>query len=111
MKNYRVRLVLLLSLTLLANTPAAWAARQPTAARSAVIIQNYFHHYGHKFKDSAYASTPVTAVDVKNIEELHKHYVHANALLTLQGGLHESVRVALVKNFPRGWRVTAWERE
>ncbi len=86
------------------------AGRQPSMKRAEKLTQSYFKRYGKKYKDTVFAQHPVTDVDIQGMEEFHKHYVHANAILTLQDGGSERVRVAIEKKLPIGWRIVAWER-
>lgn len=100
-------------LTTLLGTSASLtgcAGRQPSIQKAQRLAQSYFKRYGRKYKDTVFGQHQVTAVDVHHMEEFHKHYVHADATLSLQDGGTERVRVAIEKKLPGGWRIVGWER-
>jgi hypothetical protein len=106
MKNNPIRAVVC-CLSLMAVI--ACAGRQPTVARSQKILHKHFVRYGKLFPKSIYHENGVTNVAILDTEELHKHYLHVTADVTLTNGSRERVRAAVQKKLPFGWRLVAWE--
>ncbi|MBI2344419.1 MAG: hypothetical protein HYV02_08835 [Deltaproteobacteria bacterium] len=103
--------LLLMSMILfLLPTLPACGGRQPSMHRAERLVTGYFKRYGRRYDASTFGEHPVTKTRVREIEELHKHYVHLLAELDMEDGGTEIVRAALEKKAPLGWRLVAWER-
>ena len=99
-----VPLFLILSLCL-----AACGGRVPSQAKTASIAQKYFKKYGKKFKESPFATNKVSAVEVKDIQELQKDIATSFLLIKLADGSEIPVIMTMIRKPPLGWRTSGWE--
>lgn len=88
---------------------ASCGGRTPTQARTAEIAKKYFKKYGKKYKESSFGTNPVTAVEVKDVQELQKNIANGFLLVKLTDGSELPVIMTLIRKPPLGWRTTSWE--
>lgn len=87
----------------------ACGGRTPTQARTAEIAKKYFKKYGKKYKESSFASNPVTEVEVKDVQELQKNIANGFLLVKRTDGSETPVIMTLIRKPPLGWRTSGWE--
>lgn len=102
-------MMMVAALVLAASSVTSCAGRQPSVKKAERLTSSYFKRYGRKYKETVFGQHPVASVDLHHMEEFHKNYVHADAVVTLQDALRSRVRVAIEKKLPGGWRIVAWE--
>jgi hypothetical protein len=88
---------------------AACGGRTPSQARTAEIAKKYFKKYGKKYKESSFATNPVTDVEVKDVQELQKNIANGFMLVKLTDGSELPVIMTLIRKPPLGWRTSGWE--
>lgn len=98
-----IAVALLVSITMLIG-----CARVPSTKRTSHIINTYFKKYGKKYHDTVYGKSHVKEVDVRSIQEIHKHLVAVEAFITMESG--DVTRIsATIEKGPLGWRFISWE--
>ena len=97
-------ILLLLSLSLV-----ACGGRVPSQPKTASIAQKFFKKYGKKYKESIFASNPVSSVEVKDVQELQKDIATSFLLVKLADGSEVPVVMTLIRKPPLGWRTNGWE--
>ncbi len=87
----------------------ACGGRVPSHARAAEIAKKHFQKYGKKYKDSDFAQSAVSAVEVKGVKELQKDVATGMLLVKLDNGTEVPILMTFIRKVPGGWRTTSWE--
>lgn len=88
----------------------ACAGRVPSNAKTSEIAKKHFQKYGKKYKDSEFALSKISAVEVKAVEELQKNVATGFLIVKLDNGTEIPVIMTFLRKIPLGWRTTGWER-
>lgn len=103
MKRY---LALLITAVMILSVTSC--ARMPKAKTAEKKIYKFFHKYGKKYPDTIYGTMPVKSVEVTDMEEIHKHFISADAFLMLGETEVAKINATLERKALR-WRVVSWE--
>lgn len=108
MKNRKIIVAFCLLVSFL-FVSSAYAARMPKEKNAQRVVQNYFHRYGHKFKESEFGRNKIEYVRILDMEEIHKHLVAIEAEIKFIEGPIVNVRCNLNRK-TLGWKLVTWEK-
>lgn len=94
---------------LLSFTITSGCSRQPTKKRATKIMDKFFKKYSKEYPESPLGKYPVSDINILAIEEIHKNYVAAYAILNLEGDMAMQTRFTIEKKPPFGWKASSWE--